>query len=152
MNCSVVVTQIYIHTISCLLEGEEKMTDTHIHPYPPLSSLAKHTYISRSASITYTHDQLSRGDWGNDDRHTFIHPFPYPRLIACTNTPTSRDAFLFHYCGSVYLTRMQRYSQLAYLFHQCGTSLLNRDGLIADCALRYTDVERSFSIYFELPH
>ena len=48
--------------------------------------------------------------------HTYTHPYPYPRFIACTRI------FFLHVYRSVYLARMRRYMQLAYLFHQYAKS------------------------------
>ena len=67
------------------------------------------------------------------------HPYPCPRLIACTHI------FVLHVYRSVSLERMRRYMQLAYLFHQCAKSLLSRDSRIADCTVRHPGVERPFS-------
>ena len=69
------------------------------------------------------------------------HPYPCPRLIACT------DTFLLHVYRSVSLARMRCYMQLAYLFHQYEKSLLSTDGRIADCTVRHPGVERPFSSY-----
>ena len=76
--------------------------------------------------------------------HTYSHL--YPRLIACTNTHTSRGAFL-----PLASTCMLRYTQLAYLFYHSGTSHLSKDSRIADCSVRHPDVYRSFSsLYCEI--
>ena len=55
---------------------------------------------SRNATITHpnTHTQLFTGDLFNDD----THPYPCPRLMACTNayfTFTFTRAFPLHACG-----------------------------------------------------
>ena len=70
------------------------------------------------------------------------HSYPFPRLIACTNT------YFLHVYRSISVARMRRYTQLAHLFHQCATSLLSRDGRIADCTVRHPGGERPFSSWY----
>ena len=59
-----------------------------------------------------------------------------------------KHTFLFHAYRSVFLTRMQHYTQLAYLFHQCGANLLSGDSRIADCTMRHPGFERPLSSVF----
>ena len=47
------------------------------------------------------------------------------------------DCLHQHAYRRIYLTRVQRVTQLAYLFHQCGTNFLSRDCRIADCTVRH---------------
>ena len=70
---------------------------------------------------------------------------PIPML-----TPDCLHKHIFLLCvyRSVFLARMQRYTQMAYLFHQYATRLLSRDGRIADCTVRHLSVERPFSSYY----
>ena len=137
---------MHAYTSSCLLERED---DSHIHSYHAGSRVHKHSYISGRASLKQFSEHFHyinassclREIWLMIDTHTH----PYLRLIACTNAHAPRGAFLFHTFRSVSLTCMQRYMQLAYLFHQCWTSLLNRDGGIADVAMRHPGVVCTFS-------
>ena len=71
----------------------------------------------------------------------------YLRLIACTDTYSPCDAFLFYAYRSVSFTRMQRYTQLAYLFHLCGTSLFSRDGRLQTVLWDIRVWSASFLVY-----
>ena len=116
------------------------------HKYPRLISREHtHTHISERAShkhsqefFHYIHTHVAvywRFDWCQTHN---IHT--YPRLIVCTNPHTARCVYIFRTYGSVSLTGMQRYTQLAYLSHHCGTNLC-RHGRILDYCV--TSVRRA---------
>ena len=130
-------------------------THTYTHSCPPLilrvhehTSDARIYSPSRSASITHTHTHAHIHTHTNSCLleiwlmmiHTYRHPYPYSRFIACTDT-----YFSFR---RVSLARMRRYMQLAYLFHQYAKSLLSTDGRTADCTVRHPGVELLFSSFY----
>ena len=117
-NCKHSAMLAYIHTSSCRQESDDAvLTHTHTHAYL-WSYVAMHkrtrAYYRSSRSATITHTQVAvcwRFDWW---WHT--HPYPCPRLIACTDSYFSfmfTEAFPLHACGVIcslrtYLTSMRR--------------------------------------------
>ena len=67
-----------------------KMTDTH-SPMPTLDRVRKQHFGAR---LSYLHERFPY-------LHTQVAVQQHPLLIACTNTQTPRDAFLFHTYMSV---------------------------------------------------
>ena len=114
----------------------------HIHTY--IHNQLSTGSTSRSLSLfgtssTCTLKQLSTGDLVNDDSHTYIHLYAYPRLITCTNTFSSftlAEALIFHACSATrnlhtYFTSVRR----VYII----------DCRSADCTVRHLSAERPFS-------
>ena len=133
---------IRTHKSQVTIYWRVKMTDIHT-PIPTLDLAYTNTYTSGCASLLhfqerfhYTHKQLPTGGLVDDYRR--IHA-SIPTLDCLR-----KHTFLSHAYRSVFLVRMQRYTQLAYSFHPCGTSL-GRDGRIADCTVRHPSVQRPFS-------
>ena len=82
----------------------------------------------------HTHRQVSTGELVDDD----THPYPCPRLIACSNT-----YFSFMFTGAFPLHAAALHATCVLI----SKSLLSRDGRMVDCTVKHPGVERPFSSY-----
>ena len=128
---------MYIHT-QVAVYWRWEIPDTHT-PIPTLDLGARHMLALPGLLLLH----IQRRDFVDDDRHTYTHLYPYPLLIACTNTisPSCLQGHILYT-----LTHAALHATCVIISQVWGIFLV-RDVRIADCSVRHLGVERPFSSF-----
>ena len=134
LTCTCIFTQI---TADWRIEWNDRRT--HIHTSIPYSRLI----------VCTMHTHISGHKWSEDNRNIYTHPYPYPRLVACTDTHTPRVVLLFSVLQERFLYTLSAFHAPCFILISQMWRVFSRDGCIADYYKSLGSRNSSFLVIFK---